>query len=161
MNDFILRNSERVLALLLTGIFLALLYFGNQKGLHLWFDSGRESGSLGLVTGIFIFFALALSAGIWILTDRFLLFVLTKMGYYSEDWSKVVGVIIGKRIAKAPRTRANHFLVVEVGEAKRNFFVSSSDFNTLDKGDTLWLRKVRVHYKGRVVRTFYELADRY
>ena len=161
MKDFILRNSERVFVLLLTGIFLALLYFGNQKGLHLWFDSGRESGSLGLVTGIFIFFTIALSAGIWIVTDRFLLFVLTKMGYYSEDWSKVVGVIIGKRIAKAPRTRANHFLVVKVGETKRNFFVSSSDFNTLDKGDTLWLRKVRVHYKGRVVRTYYELAGRY
>ena len=114
MKDFILRNSERVLALLLTGIFLALLYFGNQKGLHLWFESGRESGSLGLVTGIFIVFLLGLIAIIWILTDRFLLFVLTKMGYYSEDWSKVVGVIIGKRIAKAPRTRANHFLVLRL-----------------------------------------------
>ena len=130
MKDFILRNSERVFALLLTGIFLALLYFG-------------------------------LIAIIWILTDRFLLFVLTKMGYYSEDWSKVVGVIIGKRIAKAPRTRANHFLVVKVGDTKRNFFVSQSNFNILEKGDSLWLRKVRVHYKGRVVRTFYELADRY
>lgn len=43
------------------------------------------------------------------------------MGYYSEDRSKVVGVIIGKRIAKAPRTRANHFLVVKVGDTKRNF----------------------------------------
>ena len=75
MKDFILRNIERVFSLLLTGIFLALLYFGNEKGLHLWFDSGRESGSLGLVTGIFIFFALALSAGIWILTDKFLLFI--------------------------------------------------------------------------------------
>ena len=161
MKDFILRNSERVLALLLTGIFLALLYFGNEKGLHLWFDSGRESGNLGLVTGVFIFFVLALSAGVWILTDKFLLFILTKMGYYSEDWSKVVGVIIGKRIAKAPRTSTNHFLVVKVGEAKRNFFVSRDDFYTLEKGDSLWLRKVRVHYKGRVVRTFYELADRY
>ena len=161
MKDFILRNSERVLALLLTGIFLALLYFGNEKGLHLWFDSGRESGSLGLVTGIFIFFVLTLSAGIWILTDRFLLFILTKMGYYSEDWSKVVGVIVGKRIAKAPRTSTNHFLVVKVGEAKRNFFVSRDDFYTLEKGDCLWLRKVRVHYKGRVVRTYYELAERY
>ncbi|CAD0156297.1 protein of unknown function [Streptococcus thermophilus] len=40
-----------------------------------------------------------------------------------------------------------------MGDAKRNFFVSPSDFNTLDKGDTLWLRKIRVHYKGRVVRT--------
>lgn len=136
MKDFILRNIERVFSLLLTGILLALLYFGNQKGLNLWFNSGRESGSLGLVTGIFIFFVLALSAGIWILTDKFLLFVLTKMGYYSEEWSKV-------------------------GEAKRNFFVSPNDFSTLDKGDTLWLRKVRVHYKGRVVRTYYELADRY
>lgn len=29
MKDFILRNSERVFVLLLTGIFLALLYFGN------------------------------------------------------------------------------------------------------------------------------------
>ena len=57
MKDFILRNIERVFSLLLTGIFLALLYFGNEKGLHLWFDSGRESGSLGLVTGIFIFFS--------------------------------------------------------------------------------------------------------
>ena len=161
MKDFILRNSERVLALLLTGIFLALLYFGNEKGLHLWFDSGRESGSLGLVTGIFIFFVLALSSGIWILTDKFLLFILTKMGYYSEDWSKVVGVIIGKRIAKAPRTSTNHFLVVKVGEAKRNFFVSRDDFYTLEKGDSLWLRKVRVHYKGRVVRTYYELDERY
>lgn len=83
------------------------------------------------------------------------------MGYYSEDWSKVVGVIIGKRIAKAPRTRANHFLVVKVGDTKRNFFVSQSNFNILEKGDSLWLRKVRVHYKGRVVRTYYELADRY
>ena len=136
MKDFILRNSERVFALLLTGIFLALLYFGNQKGLHLWFESGRESGSLGLVTGIFIVFLLGLIAIICILTDRFLLFVLTKMGYYSEDWSKV-------------------------GDTKRNFFVSQSNFNTLEKGDSLWLRKVRVHYKGRVVRTFYELADRY
>lgn len=161
MKDFILRNIERVFSLLLTGILLALLYFGNQKGLNLWFNSGRESGSLGLVTGIFIFFVLALSAGIWILTDKFLLFVLTKMGYYSEEWSKVVGVITGKRIAKAPRTSSNHFLVVKVGEAKRNFFVSPNDFSTLDKGDTLWLRKVRVHYKGRVVRTYYELADRY
>ena len=161
MKDFILRNSERVFALLLTGIFLALLYFGNQKGLHLWFESGRESGSLGLVTGIFIFFVLALSSGIWILTDKFLLFILTKMGYYSEDWSKVVGVIVGKRIAKAPRTSTNHFLVVKVGEAKRNFFVSRDDFYTLEKGDSLWLRKVRVHYKGRVVRTYYELDERY
>lgn len=161
MKDFILRNSERVFALLLTGIFLALLYFGNQKGLHLWFESGRESGSLSLVMGIFIFFTLALSAGIWIVTDRFLLFVLTKIGYYSEEWSKVVGVITGKRIAKAARTRANHFLVVKVGETKRNFFVSQTNFNTLDKGDCLWLRKVRVHYKGRVVRTYYELAGRY
>ena len=161
MKDFILRNIERVFSLLLTGIFLALLYFGNEKGLHLWFDSGRESGSLGLVTGIFIFFVLALSSGIWIVTDRFLLFVLTKIGYYNEDWSKVVGVIIGKRIAKAPRTRANHFLVVKVGETKRNFFVSQSNFNILKKGDSLWLRKVRVHYKGRVVRTYYELAERY
>ena len=161
MKDFILRNSERVFALLLTGIFLALLYFGHQKGLHLWFESGRESGSLGLVTGIFIVFLLGFIAIIWILTDRFLLFVLTKMGYYSEDWSKVVGVIIGKRIAKAPRTRANHFLVVKVGDTKRNFFVSQSNFNILEKGDSLWLRKVRVHYKGRVVRTYYELADRY
>ena len=50
MKDFILRNIERVFSLLLTGIFLALLYFGNEKGLHLWFDSGRESGNLGLVT---------------------------------------------------------------------------------------------------------------
>ena len=83
------------------------------------------------------------------------------MGYYSEDRSKVVGVIIGKRIAKAPRTRANHFLVVKVGDTKRNFFVSQSNFNILEKGDSLWLRKFRVHYKGRVVRTFYELADRY
>ncbi len=99
MKDFILRNSERVLALLLTGIFLALLYFGNQKGLHLWFESGRESGSLGLVTGIFIVFLLGL--------------------------------------------------------------IAKSNFNILEKGDSLWLRKVRVHYKGRVVRTFYELADRY
>ena len=114
-----------------------------------------------MVTGIFIVFLLGLIAIIWILTDRFLLFVLTKMGYYSEDWSKVVGVIIGKRIAKAPRTRANHFLVVKVGDTKRNFFVSQSNFNILEKGDSLWLRKVRVHYKGRVVRTFYELADRY
>ena len=161
MKDFILRNIERVFSLLLTGIFLALLYFGNEKGLHLWFDSGRESGSLGLVTGIFIFFVLALSSGIWIVTDRFLLFVLTKIGYYNQDWSKVVGVIIGKRIAKAPRTRANHFLVVKVGETKRNFFVSQSNFNILEKGDSLWLRKVRVHYKGRVVRTYYELAGRY
>lgn len=161
MKDFILRNIERVFSLLLTGIFLTLLYFGNEKGLHLWFDSGRESGSLGLVTGIFIFFVLALSSGIWIVTDRFLLFVLTKIGYYNEDWSKVVGVIIGKRIAKAPRTRANHFLVVKVGETKRNFFVSQSNFNILEKGDSLWLRKVRVHYKGRVVRTYYELAGRY
>ncbi len=161
MKDFILRNIERVFSLLLTGIFLALLYFGNEKGLHLWFDSGRESGSLGLGTGIFIFFVLALSSGIWIVTDRFLLFVLTKIGYYNEDWSKVVGVIIGKRIAKAPRTRANHFLVVKVGETKRNFFVSQSNFNILEKGDSLWLRKVRVHYKGRVVRTYYELAGRY
>ena len=161
MKDFILRNSERVFTLLLTGILLSLLYFGNQKGLHLWFDSGRESGSLGLVTGIFIFFVLALSSGIWILTDKFLLFILTKMGYYSEDWSKVVGVIVGKRIAKAPRTSTNHFLVVKVGEAKRNFFVSRDDFYTLEKGDSLWLRKVRVHYKGRVVRTYYELAERY
>ena len=161
MKDFILRNIERVFSLLLTGIFLALLYFGNEKGLHLWFDSGRESGSLGLVTGIFIFFVLALSSGIWIVTDRFLLFVLTKIGYYNEDWSNVVGVIIGKRIAKAPRTRANHFLVVKVGETKRNFFVSQSNFNILEKGDSLWLRKVRVHYKGRVVRTYYELAGRY
>ena len=161
MKDFILRKIERVFSLLLTGIFLALLYFGNEKGLHLWFDSGRESGSLGLVTGIFIFFVLALSSGIWIVTDRFLLFVLTKIGYYNEDWSKVVGVIIGKRIAKAPRTRANHFLVVKVGETKRNFFVSQSNFNILEKGDSLWLRKVRVHYKGRVVRTYYELAGRY
>ena len=161
MKDFILRNIERVFSLLLTGIFLALLYFGNEKGLHLWFDSGRESGSLGLVTGIFTFFVLALSSGIWIVTDRFLLFVLTKIGYYNEDWSKVVGVIIGKRIAKAPRTRANHFLVVKVGETKRNFFVSQSNFNILEKGDSLWLRKVRVHYKGRVVRTYYELAGRY
>ena len=161
MKDFILRNIERVFSLLLPGIFLALLYFGNEKGLHLWFDSGRESGSLGLVTGIFIFFVLALSSGIWIVTDRFLLFVLTKIGYYNEDWSKVVGVIIGKRIAKAPRTRANHFLVVKVGETKRNFFVSQSNFNILEKGDSLWLRKVRVHYKGRVVRTYYELAGRY
>ena len=161
MKDFILRNIERVFSLLLIGIFLALLYFGNEKGLHLWFDSGRESGSLGLVTGIFIFFVLALSSGIWILTDKFLLFILTKMGYYSEDWSKVVGVIIGKRIAKAPRTSTNHFLVVKVGEAKRNFFVSRDDFYTLEKGDSLWLRKVRVHYKGRVVRTYYELDERY
>lgn len=161
MKDFILRNSERVLALLLTGILLALLYFGNQKGLHLWFESGRESGSLSLVMGIFIFFTLALSAGIWIVTDRFLLFVLTKIGYYNEDWTKVVGVIIGKRIAKAARTSTNHFLVVKVGETKRNFFVSQTNFNTLDKGDCLWLRKVRVHYKGRVVRTYYELAGRY
>ena len=161
MKDFILRNIERVFSLLLTGILLALLYFGNQKGLHLWFASGRESGSLGLVTGIFIFFVLALSSGIWILTDKFLLFILTKMGYYSEDWSKVVGVIIGKRIAKAPRTSTNHFLVVKVGEAKRNFFVSRDDFYTLEKGDCLWLRKVRVHYKGSVVRTYYELAERY
>lgn len=161
MKDFILRNIERVFSLLLIGIFLALLYFGNEKGLHLWFDSGRESGSLGLVTGIFIFFVLALSSGIWILTDKFLLFILTKMGYYSEDWSKVVGVIVGKRIAKAPRTSTNHFLVVKVGEAKRNFFVSRDDFYTLEKGDSLWLRKVRVHYKGRVVRTYYELAERY
>ena len=152
MKDFILRNIERVFSLLLTGIFLALLYFGNEKGLHLWFDSGRESGSLGLVTGIFIFF---------VLTDKFLLFILTKMGYYNEDWSKVVGVIIGKRIAKAPRTSTNHFLVVKVGEAKRNFFVSRDDFYTLEKGDCLWLRKVRVHYKGRVVRTYYELDERY
>ena len=83
------------------------------------------------------------------------------MGYYSEDWSKVVGVIVGKRIAKAPRTSTNHFLVVKVGEAKRNFFVSRDDFYTLEKGDCLWLRKVRVHYKGRVVRTYYELAERY
>ena len=45
MKDFILRNIERVFSLLLTGIFLALLYFGNEKGLHLWFDSGRESGT--------------------------------------------------------------------------------------------------------------------
>ncbi|MFR6600551.1 MAG: hypothetical protein ACLUSV_08465 [Streptococcus sp.] len=59
MKDFILRNSERFLALLLTGIFLALLYFGNQKGLHLWFESGRESGSLGLVTESLSFFAWA------------------------------------------------------------------------------------------------------
>ena len=161
MKDFILRNIERVFSLLLTGIFLAQLYFGNEKGLHLWFDSGRESGSLGLVTGIFIFFVLALSSGIWILTDKFLLFILTKMGYYSEDWSKVVGVIVGKRIAKAPRTSTNHFLVVKVGEAKRNFFVSRDDFYTLEKGDSLWLRKVRVHYKGRVVRTYFELAERY
>lgn len=161
MKDFILRNIERVFSLLLIGIFLALLYFGNEKGLHLWFDSGRESGSLGLVTGIFIFFVLALSSGIWILTDKFLLFILTKMGYYSEDWSKVVGVIVGKRIAKAPRTSTNHFLVVKVGEAKRNFFVSRDDFYTLEKGDSLWLRKVRVHYKGRVVRTYYELDERY
>ena len=161
MKDFILRNIERVFSLLLTGIFLALLYFGNEKGLHLWFDSGRESGSLGLVTGIFIFFVLALSSGIWILTDKFLLFILTRMGYYSEDWSKVVGVIVGKRIAKAPRTSTNHFLVVKVGEAKRNFFVSRDDFYTLEKGDSLWLRKVRVHYKGHVVRTYYELAERY
>ena len=29
MKDFILRNIERVFSLLLTGIFLALLYFGN------------------------------------------------------------------------------------------------------------------------------------
>ena len=155
MKDFILRNIERVFSLLLTGIFLALLYFGNEKGLHLWFDSGRESGNLGLVTGVFIFFVLALSAGVWILTDKFLLFILT------EDWSKVVGVIIGKRIAKALRTSTNHFLVVKVGEAKRNFFVSRDDFYTLEKGDSLWLRKVRVHYKGRVVRTYYELAERY
>ena len=63
------------------------------------------------------------------------------MGYYSEDRSKVVGVIIGKRIAKAPRTRANHFLVVKVGDTKRNFFVSQSNFNILEKGDSLWLRK--------------------
>ena len=83
------------------------------------------------------------------------------MGYYSEDWSKVVGVIVGKRIAKAPRTSTNHFLVVKVGEAKRNFFVSRDDFYTLEKGDSLWLRKVRVHYKGRVVRTYFELAERY
>ena len=55
------------------------------------------------------------------------------MGYYSEDWSKVVGVIVGKRIAKAPRTSTNHFLVVKVGEAKRNFFVSRDDFYTLEK----------------------------
>ena len=136
MKDFILRNIERVFSLLLTGIFLALLYFGNEKGLHLWFDSGRESGSLGLVTGIFIFFVLALSSGIWIVTDRFLLFVLTKIGYYNEDWSKV-------------------------GATKRNIFVSQSNFNLLEKGDSLWLRKVRVHYKGRVVRTYYELAGRY
>ena len=60
MKDFILRNIERVFSLLLTGIFLALLYFGNEKGLHLWFESGRESGSLGLVTGIFIVFLLGL-----------------------------------------------------------------------------------------------------
>ena len=55
------------------------------------------------------------------------------MGYYSEDCSKVVGVIIGKRIAKALRTSTNHFLVVKVGEAKRNFFVSRDDFYTLEK----------------------------
>ena len=100
MKDFILRNSKRVFTLLLTGILLSLLYFGNQKGLHLWFESGRESGSLSLVMGIFIFFTLALSAGIWIVTDRFLLFVLTKIGYYNEDWSKVVGVIIGRELPK-------------------------------------------------------------
>lgn len=64
-------------------------------------------------------------------------------------------------IAKALRTSTNHFLVVKVGEAKRNFFVSRDDFYTLEKGDSLWLRKVRVHYKGRVVRTYYELAERY
>ena len=161
MKDFILRNSERVLALLLTGIFLEHKKKRKQKKKQQWFESWCERGSLGLVTGIFIVFLLGLIAIIWILTDRFLLFVLTKMGYYSEDWSKVVGVIIGKRIAKAPRTRANHFLVVKVGDTKRNFFVSQSNFNILEKGDSLWLRKVRVHYKGRVVRTFYELADRY
>lgn len=83
------------------------------------------------------------------------------MGYYREEWLKVVGVITGKRIAKVARTSTNHFLVVKVGEAKRNFFVSPNDFNTHYKGDTLWLRKVRVHYKGRVVRTYYELAERY
>jgi len=31
MKDFILRNIERVFSLLLTGIFLALLYFGMRK----------------------------------------------------------------------------------------------------------------------------------
>jgi len=72
MKDFILRNIERVFSLLLTGIFLALLYFGNEKGLHLWFDSGRESGSLGLVTGIFIFFVLALSSPLCLNQDRLL-----------------------------------------------------------------------------------------
>ena len=100
MKDFILRNSERVFALLLTGIFLALLYFGNQKGLHLWFESGRESGSLGLVTGIFIVFLLGLIAIIWILTDRFLLFVLTKMGYYSEDGLRLLASSLERELPK-------------------------------------------------------------
>ena len=59
------------------------------------------------------------------------------MGYYSEDRSKVVGVIIGKRIAKAPRTRANHFLVVKVGDTTRHVFVSQSSYNILEQGDGL------------------------